>query len=144
MQPFEPTGLGATIFNDRYARFEGETWQQACKRVATHVAMAEENGKVKSYGDRFYDELVNNRFNPGGRIGMDREGQRPNSSTASWSHPPIVGRAGARPFPMLLSFQEPVAVSELIAPLCVPVDRISRVPEARPQALCPLCKWWTV
>ena len=68
MQPFQPEGLGLQIFNDRYARFEGETWEQACRRVADHVAMAEENGKLKTYGDRFYDELVNNRFNPGGRI----------------------------------------------------------------------------
>lgn len=65
---WEPTGLGATIFADRYARFEGETWQQACERVAQHVAEAEENGKVKKYSERFYEELVNNRFMPGGRI----------------------------------------------------------------------------
>jgi ribonucleoside-diphosphate reductase alpha chain len=63
-----PVGLGATIFADRYARFEGETWEQACRRVADHVSNAEENGKVKKYGDRFNEELVENRFMPGGRI----------------------------------------------------------------------------
>lgn len=68
MGTWEPTGLGKTIFADRYARFEGETWQQACARVAQHVAEAEENGKVKKYGERFYEELVENRFMPGGRI----------------------------------------------------------------------------
>ena len=65
---WQPSGLGQTIFSDRYARFEGETWQQACKRVAEHVANAEENGKVQKYGQRFEEELVENRFCPGGRI----------------------------------------------------------------------------
>lgn len=65
---WEPSGLGLQIFQDRYARFEGETWRQACKRVAEHVANAEENGKVQKYGQRFEEELVNNRFMPGGRI----------------------------------------------------------------------------
>lgn len=63
-----PTGLGLTIFNDRYARFEGETWEMACQRVAFHVAGAEDNGKVQKYGERFQQELVENRFMPGGRI----------------------------------------------------------------------------
>lgn len=65
---WEPSGLGATIFAERYARHEGETWQEACRRVAYHVANAEENGKVQKYGQRFEEELVNNRFMPGGRI----------------------------------------------------------------------------
>lgn len=65
---WEPSGLGATIFSERYARHEGETWQEACKRVAGHVANAEENGKVQKYTERFYEELVENRFMPGGRI----------------------------------------------------------------------------
>jgi len=65
---WEPTGLGAQIFSDRYARFEGESWEQACKRVAEHVAQAEENGKVQKYGERFEQELIENRFMPGGRI----------------------------------------------------------------------------
>lgn len=68
MTPFQPSGLGAQIFRDRYTRFAGETWEQACRRVADHVAQVEENGNLKRYGDRFYDELVSNRFNPGGRI----------------------------------------------------------------------------
>lgn len=65
---FEPTGLGKKIFEQRYARFEGETWAQASERVAEHVAQAEENGKVQKYGQRFKEELVTNRFMPGGRI----------------------------------------------------------------------------
>jgi ribonucleoside-diphosphate reductase alpha chain len=68
MSEFEPSGLGRTIFSDRYARTPEETWQEACDRVATHVAQAEENGKVKKYGDRFREQLSSGRFNPGGRI----------------------------------------------------------------------------
>jgi ribonucleoside-diphosphate reductase alpha chain len=68
MNEFEPAGLGASIFRDRYARGEEETWKEACRRVAHHVATAEDNGKVKKYEDRFYDQLITNRFNPGGRI----------------------------------------------------------------------------
>jgi ribonucleoside-diphosphate reductase alpha chain len=68
MQEFEPTGLGLTIFKERYARSPEETWQEACRRVANHVAQAEENGKVRKYSDRFYEQLVSNRLNPGGRI----------------------------------------------------------------------------
>lgn len=65
---FQPTGLGYTIFKERYARHENETWEQACRRVAEHVAQAEENGKYEKYSERFYHELVVNRFSPGGRI----------------------------------------------------------------------------
>ena len=67
MKEWQPQGLGETIFQDRYAR-QDETWKEACRRVATHVAQAEENGKARTYGERFYEQLVSNRFNPGGRI----------------------------------------------------------------------------
>ena len=50
---FEPQGLGYTIFKDRYARTPEETWEEACNRVAAHVAEAETNGKVSTYTDRF-------------------------------------------------------------------------------------------
>src|SRR5688572_2099906 len=65
---WQPTGLGATIFKDRYARDPEESWDEACRRVADHVAQAEDNGKVRTYGDRFYEQLASNKFNPGGRI----------------------------------------------------------------------------
>jgi ribonucleoside-diphosphate reductase alpha chain len=68
MQEFMPQGLGHTIFKDRYARSPEETWLEACRRVANHVAQAEENGRVRRYSDRFYEQLVSNRINPGGRI----------------------------------------------------------------------------
>jgi ribonucleoside-diphosphate reductase alpha chain len=64
---WEPIGQGLTIFQERYARSPEETWDEACRRVAGHVAEAEENGKYGKYKERFYDELVNNRFMPGGR-----------------------------------------------------------------------------
>lgn len=64
---FEPTGLGLSIFNERYAH-DGETWQDACKRVARAVAAAEDNGNVAKFEERFYQQLVNGLFMPGGRI----------------------------------------------------------------------------
>lgn len=65
---FKPEGLGATIFSERYTRFEGETWEQASLRVAEHVAKAEDNGNFRKWTDRFYSEIVQNHFMPGGRI----------------------------------------------------------------------------
>lgn len=67
MNEFQPDGLGLTVFNERYAR-EDETWQGAAQRVAEHVATAEENGKVKLYGARFFEQINTGRFIPGGRI----------------------------------------------------------------------------
>lgn len=63
-----PTGLGKTIFQDRYARSEDETWEEACHRVARHIAEAETNGKVTIFTERFNEQLINNKFCPGGRI----------------------------------------------------------------------------
>src|SRR5689334_2451248 len=68
MEGFEPTGLGGIIFRDRYARSPEETWQEACERVAGHVAQAEDNGRVRIYSDRFAEQLKSGKFSPGGRI----------------------------------------------------------------------------
>lgn len=65
---WEPTGLGLTIFKDRYARDENETWQEACRRVAEHIAQAEDDEKIKRFADRFETQLSTNKFMPGGRI----------------------------------------------------------------------------
>jgi len=66
---FEPTDFGKQIFEERYAFNDGkETWEEACSRVAKFVAVAEKNGLVKPYYGAFYEELVSNRFCPGGRI----------------------------------------------------------------------------
>lgn len=65
---FKPQGLGDTIFRDRYARDAEENWEEACLRVADHVAAAEESVDVRKYADRFAEQLMDNRFCPGGRI----------------------------------------------------------------------------
>lgn len=65
---WEPSGLGATIFQERYAHGQEETWQEASHRVAAHIASAEENGKVSTYTKRFEQQLSDNYFCPGGRI----------------------------------------------------------------------------
>lgn len=65
---FQPEGYSLTIFRDRYAFTESETWTEACRRVARQMAMAESPDKMKTYEDKFYDVLVNNQFVPGGRI----------------------------------------------------------------------------
>ena len=65
---FEPTGFSKTIFQGRYSLNETEPWSEACRRVASVIAAAEENGKVKEYGDYFYTILSENLFMPGGRI----------------------------------------------------------------------------
>lgn len=67
-EAWEPTGLGATIFQDRYALDENETWAEAGERVANHVAQAEDGDKIKLYADRFAAQLKDNKFMPGGRI----------------------------------------------------------------------------
>jgi ribonucleotide reductase alpha subunit len=64
VKTFEPSGLGSTIFTDRYARSEEETWEEACNRVASHIAGAEDNGKVAKYKERFANQLLNNKFCP--------------------------------------------------------------------------------
>lgn len=68
MEQFAPDGLGRTIHLDRYAFGGEEDWEGTSRRVANHVAAAEENGKVKVYSERFYEQIVSGRFFPGGRI----------------------------------------------------------------------------
>jgi ribonucleoside-diphosphate reductase alpha chain len=62
------TEFGAEIFDSRYTLFPGETWEEACKRVATHVAMAERYDDTKTIRDEFYNILIDNHFMPAGRI----------------------------------------------------------------------------
>jgi ribonucleoside-diphosphate reductase alpha chain len=64
---YEPTGFAETIFKQRYAINEDETFLQACQRVANHVAQAE-NGKREQWAERFTEVMSHNRFIPGGRI----------------------------------------------------------------------------
>lgn len=65
---FEPRGFSETIFRQRYAFTENESWNGACERVARQVSLAESPDKQQLYFDRFYEVLVNNYFVPGGRI----------------------------------------------------------------------------
>ena len=66
--PFQLDDLGEDVFRRSYAYDKDETWIGASLRVARHVAEAEENGKRIKWTERFYNELVTNRFMPGGRI----------------------------------------------------------------------------
>ncbi len=67
-ETFKPEGLGDIIFRERYARSPEESWEEACERVAGHVAQAEQNGNVERYTGRFRNQLASGRFSPGGRI----------------------------------------------------------------------------
>lgn len=68
MTNYEPTGLSETIFNDRYTIHPNESWDNASRRLARHVASAESNGQVQKVEEEFYEEIVTNRLMPGGRI----------------------------------------------------------------------------
>jgi len=63
---YQPAGFALDIFQKRYARHEGETWQEACDRVALHIAAAETD--VVKYQNEFAEILKKNLFFPGGRI----------------------------------------------------------------------------
>lgn len=65
---FQPTGLGLRIFQERYTRSPEESWSEGCDRVADAVAMAEANGNVERFKNRFASELKDGFFMPGGRI----------------------------------------------------------------------------
>ena len=65
---WEPEGIGAIIFRDRYAKDEDETWVEGSWRVAAHVAAAEDVSKQKVFTERFARQIASGRFSPGGRI----------------------------------------------------------------------------
>lgn len=65
---YQPEGFAEVIFKQRYASHKEETWEEACERVATAIARAEENGKYVIWKERFYELLVEGQFCPGGRI----------------------------------------------------------------------------
>ncbi len=67
-ETFSPTGFSHTIFKDRYAFTENETWQEACTRVAQQMATAEAPEKQQQQKEKFYSMLFANLFVPGGRI----------------------------------------------------------------------------
>src|SRR6476469_1343135 len=68
MTYFTPEGLGLSIFNDRYTLYENESYEQASRRQAVHVAAAEKPEVRQHWEDIFFEELATNRFMGGGRI----------------------------------------------------------------------------
>lgn len=66
--PIELSGFPLEIFQKRYALHDAETWQEACLRVAEHVAAAETGEKIKPCRQLFYDVIAAQYFMPGGRI----------------------------------------------------------------------------
>ncbi len=67
-ETYEPTDFAAVIFSQRYSLNGVESWEEACKRVAHHVASAEQNGHRSKWEKRFMKALQSARFIPGGRI----------------------------------------------------------------------------
>ena len=65
---YEPQGFALEIFEKRYAHHQGETWTEACLRVAGHVSEAEDGSNVVKWKSEFLDVLQQNFFMPGGRI----------------------------------------------------------------------------
>ncbi len=60
--------LGEDVFRRSYAIDEKEDWTGASLRVAEHVAAAEEGENRKRWQMRFFDQILANKFMPGGRI----------------------------------------------------------------------------
>ncbi len=65
---YEPKGLSEEIFNDRYTIHPNESWDNASQRLARHNASVESDDTAQKYEEEFYEEIVTNRFMPGGRI----------------------------------------------------------------------------
>jgi ribonucleoside-diphosphate reductase alpha chain len=65
---FQPEGFSEKIFKDRYAFTAEETWGEACRRVARQMALAESPDKQRTYEEKFFTILSENKFVPGGRI----------------------------------------------------------------------------
>ena len=64
---YTPKDFAETIFKQRYAITANETYEEACLRVAKHIAMAE-NGNREKCVERFSKVMKENKFIPGGRI----------------------------------------------------------------------------
>ena len=60
--------LSKTIFKERYALHDEETFEEACMRLAKAATSVESPNKIKEWEEKFYEELVSCRFVPGGRI----------------------------------------------------------------------------
>jgi ribonucleotide reductase alpha subunit len=78
MSKFKPEGISETIFKQRYALTDVETWEEACKRVAWQMATAESHDKIDKYYSTFKKMLERNLFCPGGRIWYSSGRPHPN------------------------------------------------------------------
>ena len=67
-EKYEPTDFASVIFSQRYSLNGEESWGDACKRIATHIASAEQNGNRTKWESRFTEALQSAKFIPGGRI----------------------------------------------------------------------------
>lgn len=65
---YEPQGLALDIFQKRYAIHPNETFAEASKRVAYHMAQAEQGDDIAKWRGEFESVLAKNLFMPGGRI----------------------------------------------------------------------------
>ena len=65
---YNPEGFALEIFQKKYALHEHETWEEACSRVASYVATAEQGSLREAWQGTFYEVLATNKFAPGGRI----------------------------------------------------------------------------
>lgn len=65
---YEPVDFARKIFSSRHASHADEPWPDACKRVAWHVADAEQGQNRVRYFEEFNQALVDNLFMPGGRV----------------------------------------------------------------------------
>lgn len=68
MNEFEMNEFQETIMTERYALPTEKTWAEVSKRVANHVAKAENNGEVSLWEKRFNWALSNGYYFPGGRV----------------------------------------------------------------------------
>lgn len=62
------SAIGEKIFKLKYARNEKETWEDACLRVAQHIASAEEKSEQVEWTAQFFQMINSLTFLPGGRI----------------------------------------------------------------------------
>lgn len=65
---YQPTGWALEIFQSRHAAHKDESWDEACKRVAWHVANAEDGPDREKWAKLFEGVLRSNLLMPGGRI----------------------------------------------------------------------------
>ncbi len=65
---YDPKGFALEIFQSRHAAHPNETWEEACDRVAVHIANAEDGAARTIWRDKFKVMLQKNLFMPGGRI----------------------------------------------------------------------------